>query len=133
MFSGDLEEGEGGGWGIWTQRRFGVLDPGGRGGSPFFFLDFFNSNASLRKWSEESSSINTKEILRPRAKENFSPENRTENLWVGWITHWKRRWEGGRRSGGAGGEGATLLWLSGIPMNAQEFQYPKTHTAEHAI
>ena len=35
------------------------------------------------KGQRKISLTNAKEILRPRANENFSPENRTENLWAG--------------------------------------------------
>ena len=56
------------------------------------------------KGQRQNSSINVEDILRPRAKENVSPENRTENLWAG-----SRIGRGGGKGGmgdlGGGGGG----------------------------
>ena len=49
------------------------------------------------KGQRKFSLINAEEILRPKAKEAYSPENRTENLWAGSRI-------GARVVGGGGGE-----------------------------
>ena len=85
---------------------------------------------SGRKGQRKFSSINADESLRPRAKENFSPENPTENLLLD-HTFEEEEGGGGGVEGGEGWKGAGGLGGGGgSSYDCQAFQYiPDPHPA----
>ena len=68
--------------------------------------------------------MNAEEILRPRAKENFSPENPTESLLLGHALEEEGEGGGG---GGRGGEGGPSSY------GCQAFQYIPAPTQSRAV